>query len=103
MRYILKFSMPIDGGNAALRDPQFGKKMQQLLSDIKAEAVYFTAVNGQRRGYAVIPMNDASQIPAIAEPFFLWLKADLEFIPVMMPEDLIKADPAIQAAVKKWG
>ena len=48
-------------------------------------------------------MSDASQIAAIAEPFFLWLKADLEFIPVMMPEDLMKADPAIQAAVKKWG
>lgn len=47
MRYILKFTMPIDGGNAALRDPQFGKKMQQLLTEIKAEAVYFTAVNGQ--------------------------------------------------------
>jgi len=103
MRYILKFSWPIDAGNAVLRDPQFGKKMQQLLTEIKAEAVYFTAVNGQRGGYAVIQMSDASQIAAIAEPFFFWLKADLEFIPVMMPEDLMKADPAIQAAVKKWG
>lgn len=103
MRYILKFTFSKDAGNVALRDPQFGTKMQQLLTDIKAEAVYFTAVNGQRGGYAVIQMSDASQIPAIAEPFFFWLKADLEFMPVMIPEDLMKAGSAIEAAIKKWG
>lgn len=102
MRYILKFTFNIDAGNAALRDPQFGTKMQQLLTDIKAEAVYFTAINGQRGGYAVIQMTDASQIPAVAEPFFLWLKADLEFLPVMTPEDLMKAGSAIANATKKW-
>lgn len=103
MRYILKFNIPTDAGNATLRDPQFGAKMQQLLNDIKAEAVYFTTVNGQRGGYAVIQMDDASQIPAVAEPFFYWLKADVEFLPVMMPEDLMKAGPAIESAIKKWG
>ena len=103
MRYLLKFTIPIEAGNTALRDPKFGAKMQQLLGDIKAEATYFTTVNGQRGGYAVIQMNNASEVPAIAEPFFLWLKADVEFIPVMTPEDLMKAGPAIESAVKKWG
>ena len=103
MRYLLKFRFAVDAGNEALRDPKFGAKMQQLLGDIKAEAVYFTAMEGQRGGYAVLQMKDASEIPAIAEPFFLWLKADLEFMPVMTPEDLMKAGPAIESAVKKWG
>jgi len=76
--------------------------MQQLLSEINAEAAYFAAVDGQRGGYIVVNFDDASKIPAIAEPLFYWLKADLEFIPVMVMEDLAKAGPAIGAAVKKW-
>ena len=103
MRYILKASFDVDAGNAALRDPKFGAKMQQYLTDIKAEAAYFTTVNGQRGGYIVLQVSDASQIPAIAEPLFLWVKADIEFIPVMTPEDLMKGGPGIESAVKKWG
>ena len=103
MRYIMKFSIPVEPGNAALRDPEFGKKMQKYLAEVKAEAAYFTSMNGQRGAYVVLEMADASQIPAIAEPLFLWLKADVEFLPVMKPEDLAKAGPAIAAAVKNWG
>jgi len=47
----MKMRFPVEAGNAALRDPQFGAKMQQALADIKAEAAYFTAVDGQRGGY----------------------------------------------------
>lgn len=103
MRYLVKFSIPIEAGNTAIREPEFGAKMQQLLSEINAETAYFTAVNGQRGGYIVVNFDDASKIPAIAEPLFFWLKADVEFIPVMLAEDLAKAGPAIEAAVKKWG
>ena len=45
-------------------------------------------------------MKDASEIPAIAEPFFLWLQADVKFLAVMQPADLGKAGPAIGAALK---
>lgn len=95
--------MNLEKGNKAISDPQFGKKMNDLLKEIKAEAAYFTSVDGQRGGYVFLNMNDASEIPGIAEPFFLWLGADLEFIPVMKPEDLEKAGPAIGAAVGKYG
>jgi len=50
-----------------------------------------------------VNFDDASKIPAVAEPLFLWLKADLEFIPVMLADDLGRAGSAISAAVKKWG
>ena len=103
MRFLVKFSIPIDRGNSQIPDPEFGMKMQQLLSDMKAETAYFTAVNGQRGGYIVMNLDDASQIPAVAEPLFLWLKADIEFIPVMLPADLAKAAPTIGAAAKRWG
>ena len=103
MKYIMKIRMSIEKGNEALRDPQFGHKMSELLAEIKAEAAYFSTVNGQRGAYVILNLNDASEIPAIAEPFFLWLNADIDFLPVMKPEDLAKAGPAIGAAVKKWG
>ena len=72
-------------------------------AEIKAQAAYFTTMDGQRGAYIVVDMNDASELPAIAEPFFLWLKADVTAMPVMTPEDLAKAGPAIGAAVKRWG
>ncbi|MBI1891844.1 MAG: hypothetical protein HYS18_14450 [Burkholderiales bacterium] len=103
MRYLLKMRFPVEAGNAALADPEFGEKMKRLLSEIKAETAYFTAMSGQRGGYVVVNMDDASQIPAIAEPFFFWLKADIEFLPVMLPSDLADAAPAIAAAEKTWG
>lgn len=102
MRYLIRFRIPVESGNSMLRDPQFGDRMRQLLSDLKAEAAYFTAVDGQRGGYIVVNFDDASKIPAVAEPLFLWLNADVEFLPVMLPEDLAKAGGDIAAAMKKW-
>lgn len=103
MLHILSVRIPIETGNAALSDPDFGKKMNELLTSIKAQAAYFTCMDGQRGGYIIVDMKDASDLPAIAEPFFLWLKADLTAMPVMRPEDLAKAGPSIAAAVKRWG
>jgi hypothetical protein len=103
MKFIMKVRMPMDKANEALSDPQFGHKMNELLTEIKAEAAYFTTLNGQRGAYIVVNMNDASEMPAVAEPFFLWLNADVDWFPVMRPEDLAKAGPSIGAAVQKWG
>lgn len=104
MKYIMKVKFPSgEEGNNLLKDPMFGKKMGELLSEVKAEAAYFTTVCGRRGGYIIINMDDASQIPAIAEPFFQWLKAEIDLFPVMTPEELGKAAPAIENAVKKWG
>ena len=47
-------------------------------------------------------MQDASQIPAIAEPWFLAFNASVEIHPVMIPDDLTKAGGAIENAVKKY-
>jgi hypothetical protein len=103
MRFLMKVEIPTDAGNKAISDPKFGQKMQAVLKEVGAEAAYFTSMRGQRGAYIIVNMKDASQIPALAEPFFLWLNARVEFIPVMLPEDLGKAGPAIGNAVKKWG
>lgn len=103
MKFIMKVKMASGKeGNELLKDPEFGKKMQDVLTEIKAEAAYFTTIEGSRGGFIVVNLEDASQLPAIAEPLFLWLKADIDWYPVMTPQDLGKATPAIAAANKKW-
>jgi hypothetical protein len=69
---------------------------------LKPEAVYFTDDNGQRAAFIFLEMKDASQIPAIAEPWFLAFDASIEIHPVMVPEDLNRAGAAIENAVKKY-
>ena len=59
--------------------------------------------NGERTAYLFVDLQDASQIPAVAEPWFLACDASIEIVPVMTPEDLAKAGPAIEQAVKKYG
>src|SRR5512133_99008 len=103
MKYIMKVRMSKEGGNSSLRDPEFGKRMQEALAEVNAEAAYFTTIDGNRGGYIIVNMDNASQMAAFAEPFFHWMDAEIEFLPVMTPEDLAKAAPAIEKAVRKWG
>ena len=103
MRFIAKIRFPVDTGNEALKDPEFGAKIQHLLTDMNAEAAYFTTIDGQRGGYVIVNIDEASRIPALAEPWFQWLEADVEFLPCMLPEDLGAAGGDIEAAVNEWG
>jgi len=93
----------VESGNAAAKAGKLGATIQSILADLKPETVYFTDDNGQRTRFIFLDMQDASQIPAIAEPWFLAFNASLEIHPVMIPEDLAKAGGAIAAAVKKYG
>jgi hypothetical protein len=56
-----------------------------------------------RAGLLILDLKDPSQIPALAEPWFLAFNATVELQPVMTPADLAKAGPAIEQAVKKYG
>ena len=102
MRFLVKVSIPVEAGNAAAKAGKLGATIQSILADLKPEAVYFTDDNGQRTGFLFIEMQDASQIPAIAEPWFLAFNASVEIHPVMVPDDLAKAGGSIEAAVKKY-
>jgi hypothetical protein len=97
---LMKVWMPVEPFNTLVRNGTAGAKMQQVLEDIKPEAAYFTAVDGHRGGVIVVNMNDASEIPRLAEPFFLNFDAEVEFHPCMTPEDLGRAD--LVSLGKKW-
>ena len=102
MRFLLKVNIPVESGNAAAKAGKLGATIQAILAEAKPEAAYFTDDNGQRTGFIVIDLQDASQIPAFAEPWMLAFNATIQFRPVMIPDDLAKAGSAIEKAVKKY-
>jgi hypothetical protein len=102
MRVLVKVSFPVEAGNAAAKKDGF-KVIQTILEQQKPEAAYFIAEGGCRTGILIIDIKDASDIPRIAEPWFLALNAKIEATPAMVPEDLRKAGPAIEQAVKAFG
>jgi hypothetical protein len=102
MRFLLKVNIPVESGNAAAKAGKLGATIQSILADLKPEAVYFTDNDGQRAGFIFLEIQDASQIPAIAEPWFLAFNASIEIHPVMVPDDLARAGGAIEKAVKKY-
>jgi len=103
MRMMLHVVMPIETANAAIRAGQFGPFVQKVLADLKPEAAFFTETDGVRSGYIFFDMKDASQLPAIAEPWVLALNATLTVKPAMSPQELGgAAGAAIEAAVKAY-
>ena len=102
MRFLVKVSFPVEAGNDSAKKDGF-KTLQNILEQQKPEAAYFLAEDGKRTGLLIMNVDDASQIPAIAEPWFLAFNAAIEMKPVMVPADLEKAGPAITKAVKAYG
>ena len=86
MRILMNVSFPVEQFNARLRDGSANKRIMQALEEIKPESVYFTEHDGQRGAVIVVNMTDASQIPALAEPWFLTFEADAEFRVVISPD-----------------
>ena len=104
MRMLLRVSIPVETGNAAATDGTLGPTIERILAGLKPEAAYFYADdNGQRAGSIVFDMKDTSQIPAIAEPWFLAFNAKISLRPIMNPQDLATAGPSIAKAAQQYG
>jgi hypothetical protein len=100
MRMLLRVKLPLEPFNAAVRDGSIGKKMQRILEDTKPEAVYFTEMDGHRGAIMIVDLKDPSQVPALAEPWFLQFNAECSFHIAMTPDVLAKA--GLDALGKKW-
>ena len=90
MRTLLKVTIPVEQGNRAIKDVTLERTMENTLNKLRPETSYFYADNGRRTALIVFDLKNTADIPAIAEPFFLELNANVEFSPVMNVEDLKK-------------
>lgn len=88
MRMLMKVTIPVDAGNKGLKEGILPKVMDSVFEQIKPEAAFFTTDKGLRTGYVFFDMKSPSQMPSIAEPFFMKLHAQVEFNPVMNKEEL---------------
>ena len=100
MRMLLHARIPHEEFNAAVRDGSAKKKIEQILDETKPEVVYFTEYEGRRGAIMVININDPSEVPKFAEPWFLSFKADVQFHVAMNPEELGRA--GLEKLGKKW-
>lgn len=100
MRMIVHVSFPVETFNAAVRDGTAGAKMKRILDRLEPESAYFTDHHGQRSAVLIVDLEDASKIPAIAEPWFLLFDAAVEIHPVMGPQDLASA--GLEGLGKEW-
>ena len=103
MRMLFKVSMSVEAGNALAKNGTLGSTIQSILEEMKPEAAYFCEDDGKRTGFIFVDCATESDIPRLAEPWFLAFNAHLEIHPAMIGEDLGKAGPAIEAAAKKYG
>lgn len=100
MRMLVHVQFPLEPFNSAVRDGSAGTKIQRILSSIKPEAVYFSEHHGKRGATLVVTVKEASEIPALAEPWFLTFNAEVEFRIAMTPEDLGRA--GLDTIGKQW-
>jgi hypothetical protein len=101
MRFLIKVSFAGEAANAAAKDGF--QVIRKILEQQKPEAAYFIVEGGKRTAMLIVDMNEASELPSIAEPWFLALDASIEATPAMIAEDLQKAAPAIEMAVGTFG
>jgi hypothetical protein len=100
MRMLLKIKLPLEPFNSAVKDGSIGKKMKAILEATKPEFAYFTENEGHRGAILAVNVDNPSQVPFYAEPWFLAFNAECEFRIAMTAEDLAKA--GLEDAGKKW-
>ncbi|NEB00494.1 hypothetical protein [Streptomyces sp. SID13726] len=88
MRVLLKVAMDTEKANEAIGNGTLPKLIEASLEQIKPEAAYFTAENGERTAYLFFDMQDSSQMPVLSEPFFMNLNAKISYTPVMNYDDV---------------
>ena len=102
MRMMMKVNIPNESGNAAIANGSLPATVQKILADLKPEAAYFLEDNGQRTGLIFFDMKESSDLPSIAEPWFLAFNASLTVRPAMNSQDLAASIPGMQRAVKAY-
>jgi hypothetical protein len=71
MRMLLRVSIPVEAGNAAVKDGTLGTTIERILADLKPEAAYFFADDdGQRSGSVVFDMKTHRRSPGSLSPGF---------------------------------
>lgn len=100
MKMLLTVEFPIEPFNSLVKSGEVGGIIGRILDTIKPETAYFTEQDGKRGGIFVVDVKSPSDVPVLAEPFFLNFNASCKFRVLMSPEDLQNA--GLEEIGKKW-
>ena len=88
MRMMLRARIPVEAGNVGLSEGTLPATLQQVVGLVDPEAVYVGTEDGVRRVLIFFDLKDASDIPAVTEPFMQNANASVDLVPVMNQEDM---------------
>ena len=101
MKMLLTVEIPHEPFNSLVRSGKAGEIIGRILESIKPEMAYFTEQDGTRGAVLVVNVQKPSDVPSLAEPFFLHFQANCKFRIAMSPDDLRQA--GLEELGKKWG
>lgn len=90
MRTLLKVCLEVTASNKAIQENKLPEMIEGTLQKLKPEAAYFLPMDGLRTMLIIFDLKDPSDIPVIAEPFFIGANAKVDFYPVMNTDDMKK-------------
>jgi hypothetical protein len=90
MRTMMKIKIDTEAGSRMIADGSMPQLLQETLGRLQPEAAYFGPEGGIRTAFVVFDLQDSSRLPALTEPLFSNLNAQIEMFPVMNQEDLQK-------------
>ncbi len=100
MRMMMLVQFPIEPFNTAVRNGTVPATMKKIIEAVKPEHIWFSEREGKRGAVLIVNVDSPSDVPRLAEPWFLALNAEVEFRVAMTPEDLGRAD--LSALGKQW-
>ena len=103
MRMLLRAIIPNEPANTMVRNGTLQSTLQKILADLKPEAAYFVASDsGERCAVIILDMKESSELPKVAEPWFLSFNAHVTVRPTMNAQDLAAAGPGFERAIKEF-
>ena len=97
MRIFMSVQIPTQPGNEAIKSGSLPKVMGKFIETYRPEAAYFITSAGDRCAHIYFDLKDVTQMPAVAEPFFIELGAKVTYCPAMNADDVNKGIGAYMA------
>ena len=77
MRFLVTITMPNEPFGSYVKNGTAETLMQQFLGELKPDAAYFAEIRGKRTAILIVNIEQTSQMPNVAEPWFVKFDAEV--------------------------
>ncbi len=89
VRTLMTIQIEAEAGSRALESGTLRETLRRLSDRVRPEAAYSFLLSGVRTILLVFDLHDPSQLPAVTEPLFRELKAEVNVYPALPLEALL--------------